>query len=162
MLAAPNVQSALDKLVRKGLPSIRLIHSCDHFSNAYGLNRFLALLVGLFVESPKRQGAPVFLDRRRVAAITHDPGCSSGAADPWAHCLGKTHDIDLERADDCRHDPRPPATAGRITANVLIIRHGINTAAIPALPTIRVRGKSVPPLPDVALTRQVAPYHALK
>ena len=159
MLATPAVVAALNTLIRPGLPSIRLIHSCDHFSNAYGLNRFLTLLIGEFVKV--HRGQPnVFVSHSRLAAITHPAGCPV-LPQPWLSCHGRTHTIDLEMALDCRFDPKPPVSAGRITANVLIIRHGINTAAIPSLPTIIVNGKPVPPLPDIALTRQMMSYRAL-
>jgi hypothetical protein len=166
------VLGALDGLIRKDLPSIRLIHSCDHFSNAYGLNRFLTLLIGEFVKTNRGQPG-VFVSRRRLAAVTHpaDNKCPNppppwrfggpGSPQPWWSCHGRTHGLDLVEALDCRFDPQPPVPAEKLHANVLIIRHGINTAAIPSLPVIIVGGSPVPPLPDIALPRQMTAYRAL-
>lgn len=154
------VPDELDGLIRHNLPRIRLIHSCDHFSNAYALNRFLALLVGEFLKT--QRGQDIFVPRRRIAAIRHR-GCAPPPANPrpWSHCHGQIHDIDLEQLNDCRYPPGKAGSAETLTANVLIIRHGINTAAIPSLPTVTISGNTMPPLPDIALTRQIIPYHVL-
>ena len=45
-----DVVDALNRLIRNPLPEIHLISSCRHFANAYGLNRFLAILVSRFLQ----------------------------------------------------------------------------------------------------------------
>ena len=146
-------------LVRKNLPPIRLVHSCDYFSNAYGLNRLLTLLVGQFIQE-RLQRAEVFFPRRRLAAIRHPGGVPcTGRPQRWLSCHGKHHEIDLVEANDCRHDPKRLVSAESLRPNVLIIRHGIDTTAMRSLPVITIDGITLPRMPDVALPRQMIAYH---
>jgi hypothetical protein len=141
--------AALAALVAKATAKVRLIHSCTHFSNAYGLNRFLVLLIGRCLEALSGPGS-VFIGQRRVA---EPPGvvCKHPTPTPInpTDCLGKPHELILELARDCRAPANPPVAAGMLTANVVIIRHGLDNRSLPAWP------------PRIPLSRQLTPYHPL-
>ncbi len=146
-ITPPNkdVKAALDTMIRTPLPQIHLVHSCDHFSNSYGLNHFLVLLIAHFLSTERGQ-KDIFIPGRNVASVTGVGGhvCTGN----WLTCHGQQHEIQLVEATDCRADPNPPKQAEKLTANVLIIRHGLDSSVSS-------------PLPDVALPRQTIPYHPL-
>jgi len=167
----PGAAAALAALVAKATAKVRLIHSCTHFSNAYGLNRFLVLLIGRYLEALRGPGS-IFIGQRRVAeppgvvckhptpinptdclGKPHELNPTDCLGKPHelnpTDCLGKPHELNLEQALDCRRPVNPPVAAGMLTANVVIIRHGLDNRSLPAWP------------PRIPLSRQLTPYHPL-
>ena len=60
-------------------------------------------------------------------------------------CHGEDHEVDLVDAPNCWDKPGT-ATIEILEANVVIIRHGVDPSVLP-------------PLPDIALPRQMTAYH---
>jgi hypothetical protein len=117
----------LEAIVRPGaeLPGLLWVYPCDHFGNAYGLNRFLALLVARFLQR-HRGRRDVLLPGYRLAGVEcrHDPpGAAEGRA--WA-CHGRPHKITLEHRPACWERPDPPVTRRLVAEfNVLVLRLGV-------------------------------------
>jgi len=148
----PGAAAALAALTAKATATkVRLIHGCTHFSNAYGLNRFLVLLIGRYLETLSGPGS-VFIGQRRVAcerAVPPGVVCNHPPPITPADCLGKPHDVNLALAPNCRAPAIPAAPAEVLAANAVIIRHGLDNRALPAWP------------PRIPLSRQMTPYHPL-
>jgi len=121
-----NLKNKLRAALRKPLPQLQFFIECTHFSNCYSLNRYLALLFGALIEQETSQ--PVFLYGRRIIDIqsiqTHHV-CADDADD----CHGKMHRVTWAPMPDCRGAPNT-STMNFVDANILILRHGIDTAAL--------------------------------
>jgi len=147
----PGAAAALAALVATATAKVRLIHSCTHFSNVYGLNRFLVLLIGRYLEAGGGQGS-VFIGQRRIACEQQNPPgvvCMHPPPINPTACLGQPHELNLVQALDCRKLVNPPVAGGVLIANVVIIRHGLASRALPVWP------------PRIPLSRQMTPYHPL-
>jgi hypothetical protein len=136
------IVKALERVVRKKLPKITLVCSCTHFSNAYGLNRFLTLLVARYMQ--------LYRDRPYVLRFGKHLNCVRGVGTHTCYgnpitCHGEDHEVDLVDAPHCAGKPGTVVSES-LSANVLIIRHGIDSSILP-------------PVPDVMLPRQIMPYH---
>lgn len=139
-----NVREKVRSVLRQPIPSVRLVYECTHFSHCYCLNRFLALLVGAVLDELKL-GESVFIPKARlehIEGIAPDHTCRGD----FKACHGGRHRATLIARDDCRqsvqqHSQRP---AGTLEPNVLIIRHGIDTADIPLDATPRVSRHLLP------------------
>jgi hypothetical protein len=138
--------TALDGLVRPELPTLRLVHSCDHFANAYPLNRFLTLLVAAYIERDLKRTNPLVKGYRLREIHKHDSSCPGH----YAKCDGEDHRVDLEAHADCQSNPTGPATPPDWPKafNLIIIRHGIDFSP-PSRPF---------PIPFVDLPRQTMAY----
>lgn len=138
------VFDSLKRIVRDPLPDIHLIFGCDHFGNAYGLNRFLTLLLARYLELNGFND--VLIPRRKVDTVdgvSHT--CVKGG---WRTCHGRPHKVNMVENNDCR---KPPGTSiiDSKNADVVVVRHGIDPSVLP---------KAVP---DIALTRQMTSYSPL-
>ena len=123
------IQNRLEKLVRRPVPTIRLLYECTHFSTCYGLNRFLGLLM---VKHLEKTGSPLFLmDQRRLKDITSAD--SHQCLNNPDGCHGMNHEVTWEELPDCRQPPT--GVTGKFSANVLVIRHGIDLGDYPYDPT---------------------------
>ena len=94
---------ALDLMVRKNLPQITLVCSCTHFSNAYGLNRFLTLLIARYME--------LYRNRRDVLRFGKNLKCVRGISPHTCYgspitCHGEDHEVDLVNAPECQDRQR--------------------------------------------------------
>jgi len=132
----------LDGLVRTPVPKITLICSCTHFSNAYGLNRFLTLLIARYLELYRGQSDVLRLGKN-VKSVQGINGHTCHG-NPIT-CHGEDHEVELVDATRCAGRPGT-AVVDTIQANIVIIRHGIDPS-------------NLPPVPDVMLPRQMMPYH---
>jgi hypothetical protein len=131
----PAIRSKVSYLLRDPLPEVRVVFECDHFSNCYGLNRFLALLIARVLE--EKQGPVLFPGYRVVDLIPQAAPhtCqakaynASNPMDPDA-CHGWRHDVVVQEYRDCTKDKNDPTRWGDVDdkfwyANVLILRNGI-------------------------------------
>ncbi len=139
---APDIRNRLDRMLRiELLDAVHLVHSCDHFPIAYGLNRFLVLLIAAHLNRPD-----LIISGKRthwVSGILHQ--CRGTQ---YELCYGRDHTVGLVDAETC-WEPRAqhPAVAKKLEANIVIIRHGIDANA--QLGTV---------LPDIPVPRQALPY----
>ena len=143
----------LDGLIRPSILNndlrVTLVHPCSHFSNCYGLNRFLVLLLAKYLTEKYNINT-----LRSYTGILEVKGCHHHICNNHAaSCYGREHEVtfcDL----DCSVRPgqeealRPPEIF-----DVVVIRHGITA------PTFNVRiGKKV--VQRKSNPRQILPYHA--
>lgn len=139
------VRQDIDKILRSDVPEeLHLIHDCTHFPNVYPLNRFLVLLIAEYLGRPG-----LLMPRRRVLEVnSHDISrhlCSGS----HIACHGEEHDVHMMNAPHCLLPFDPHATVVEtINANAVIIRHGIDVHTL-----------TQPHLPDIALPRQLPPFH---
>jgi hypothetical protein len=136
------VDAELSKLVIDPLPEITLVHQCDHFSQCYGLNRLLVLLIAKYLESNRQ--SPLRAGNRVTAVDASKTGTSHSCGNP-SICHGEDHEVTIEEAD-CRGGKGQRSTQ---TANVVIIRHGVD-------PPAYIFGGTPVSNPH---PRQVLPYH---
>lgn len=143
-LAQAGIQKELPKLLRPHMPTVRLVYECEHFSACYGLNRFLALLVGRYLEGRSVEGrGSILMAKRRLKDLRSIEKSHHCGADP-VECHGKRHRATLVEFPDCG------GVAGNEVrlqqpVNVLVIRHGLDLSEFHEDPT--------PPL-----FRQLLPY----
>lgn len=134
------IRNELKILIGASVPDLELVHSCDHFSRCYALNRFLALLVAQYIEDEHRK--KVLRSRVQVEDVT---GSSHQCANNPISCHGRDHDVTF-RESDCRISGTS-SKAGPY--NVVIVRHGVNP------PTYILHHSSGP----ISHPRQILPYH---
>jgi hypothetical protein len=135
------VTRALNRILRDPLPNIYVVVECTHFSACYGINRFLALLVGRYIEQIH---AGVFLFRSRVGNLRSiDSHNCSGDPDV---CHGRMHEATIVGVSDCMGRSAGGLNV-TVEANVLVIRHGLDISHLRFDPT--------PPV-----SRQLVPYQA--
>jgi FAD binding domain len=139
------LRQQLDRLLRKPVPSVRLLYECSHFSACYPINRFLALLFARYLEEDLARG-PVLLGGRRVLDIT-SADSHRCQFDPVG-CHGKAHDVAWVGLPDCRQGQTN--IQGSLAANVLVIRHGIDLTDY------------TPPDPTPPLFRQLLPFTSVQ
>jgi hypothetical protein len=121
----------LNSLLKDPLPEVKMVFECDHFSQCYGMNRFIGLLIGTYLE--RRSRTRVFFPGRRVKDIESCDRtvhvCQHNAPD----CHGKMHRVALVEWPDCRGVAGRPAES--FEANILVLRHGLLDNALPYDPT---------------------------
>jgi hypothetical protein len=115
---------------------IKYVHHCTHFSRCYSLNHFLVLLLAMAGENPRID------DQLGVDNVVGVAPHICGNNPPVCH--GMEHDVSLHHQPLC-YGPRG-RQAGKETAHVVVIRHGIQ-------PNPAFAGTPL----DFA--RQVMPYH---
>lgn len=121
-----SLQSDIHRLLRDPLPDVRMVYECSHFTQCYGLNRFLVLLVGKYLEKFTNAGQ-VFYGGRKVKSLKGRAPhvCKSDASD----CHGKDHEVSLVECSDCTGNEG--AIADQFEANVLVLRHGLDMTGLP-------------------------------
>jgi hypothetical protein len=134
----PAVAAEIQTLFRTPFPEITLVHSCEHFSRCYALNRFVALLViATALKNKKiryvRNAGIASVTATRSGGVTH--ACSNART-----CHGKDHDVTIARRV-CGAPPGSPSPLGSF--NVLILRHGLDRPAR-RKPTLKVRRQLLP------------------
>lgn len=127
------LKAELDSLLRNPLPQVRMIYECDHFSHAYCINRFVALMIGKFLEQRFGPDTVLLAGRRLIDIRSADPNLHRCNCDATL-CHGNLHVAEWHRLPDCRYPP-DTTQGGHIDANVLILRHGIDNADLPWDPT---------------------------
>lgn len=141
----PAVQQDIDKILRPDVPKeLHLIHDCTHFPNVYPLNRFLVLLIAEHLGRPG-----LLMPRRRVLEVNSSDTRRHICSGSHIACHGEEHDVHLVNAPHCLLPFNPHATVVEtVNANAVIIRHGIDVHTL-----------TQPHLPDIALPRQLPPFH---
>jgi hypothetical protein len=150
-LKDPTVRAALATLLPSAPPDLRLVHPCTHFSLAYGFNRFLVLLIDAYYAG---LGHPSLLipcasvDTVKEVSPHTCLGPGMTAPNPW-RCLGEPHTVALVPTAHPGCILTPPTPPGPLSADVVILRHGV-TGPAPLL---------VPALTAVDRPRQLLPIH---
>jgi hypothetical protein len=120
-----DLQAAIDGSIRVGrdVASLRLIQSCTHFASCYALNRFLVLLLAEYLRRFHR--AETILERGRLNSVSSDT-CPGGSA---TACRGKRHRVKVQHDHKCDIPGSPAERFEEIGADVLVVRHGIESPA---------------------------------
>lgn len=150
----PAIRDRVALCLRDPLPEVRLVFECDHFSNCYGLNRFLTLIVSRVLESDAKRKVLV-PESRVMDLVPQSPHVckmmsynEDDPSDPDA-CHGWWHAVYLRQSPDCHKETIAPIDgSGRSffwNANVLILRHGVR-------PSTFEQSLSTP------CSRQILPY----
>ncbi len=147
-LQLANVQRALRALVRPVVPAVRLVYECDHFSAAYGLNRFLALLIGNYLESKSAAGpGSILISGHRLKDLRSDEKGHNCDYDP-VECHGKRHRAKLVGFPQCWGGEGKEVVLNT-PVNVLVIRHGLDQSEFHRDPTPPLFRQMLPfSLPD--------------
>lgn len=145
------VMAALAKVLPATPPAVNLVHPCSHFSTGYAFNRFLVLLIDSYYTG---LGFPSLLipcaSVASVAPILPHACLAPGMVAPVPlFCLGQPHTVTLLPSSHSGCVAAPPSPPGPLTADVVIIRHGV-TGPAPLL---------VPALTAVDRPRQLLPLH---
>ena len=137
----PEISAALDSIVgSRNVFGVVLSHSCTHFAPSYALNRFLALLVGWWLQSKRGDRPLVLRSGERLVRVSDPQGhvCVAG-------CWGIPH-----LATTIQHScisaalvTTPPAPSHWL-CDGLVIRHGIETHALKMVEPRRVLRQSPP------------------
>jgi hypothetical protein len=115
------LHEAIEAELRDPDPDIHLMYGCKHFGNCYGINRFLTLLVAIYLEQKLKR--PILLPCKRavdIQPLSDGHACAGSAID----CHGQMHRITWQSTIDCRNSKGPDT--GCLDANVLVLRHGID------------------------------------
>jgi hypothetical protein len=143
------IHQALDNIIRADVINRRLqvtlVHRCEHFSNCYGLNRFLVLLVGRHLRD--KHSIQSFRPR---TVVTKVDGVSHTCNNDPPVCHGQEHKVSLGESYCWTKAGRENAL-GAANFEVVVIRHGIE----PPLFTFVRSSASRQSNP-----RQILPYHA--
>jgi hypothetical protein len=133
------VMRAIDGALRDDFESVKLIYSCDHFTNSYPLNRFLVLLIATFLErETNRKVLVASRNIHEIVGIGHT--CLSAAT-----CFATSHKIQLANAPLCYEKARP--IDDWLEADIIVIRHGIQGHPTPAIADIDFPRQILPLLP---------------
>jgi hypothetical protein len=135
----PQVRIGLQFVLRSNVPAVSLVHGCDHFGNAYGLNRFLVLLIAAHLNR-----RDLIIDGKRTVAVVGQGHKCVG----YVQCHGEDHDVLLASDPDCSQPCNNVPVLPPLKAKVVVIRHGVDRQALPH-----------PKVPDIAIPRQLPPYH---
>ena len=150
-LTFPAVRVALTNLLPAKPPDLKLFHPCAHFSQCYGFNRFLVLLIDAYNTS---NGAPSMLipcaGVNTVSPVPPHACLGPGMAAPNPRlCLGRPHTVTFLSSSHPACVMAPPAPPGPQVAYVVILRHGV-TGPGPLL---------APALTAIDRPRQLLPIH---
>lgn len=145
------VAQALDNLIRQDVLDKRievtLVHRCDHFSNCYGLNRFLVLLLDKHLRV--KYGIHSL---RPHTVVTEVSGTGHTCGNVPTACHGRKHEVTFGQSY-CWTRRNHEKPAGKDYFEVVIIRHGIDP------PTFTLTSRSTP-VKRQSNPRQILPYHA--
>lgn len=108
----------LGEMTGRPFDQVLLVHSCDHFSSCYALNRFVALLIDEVVLIHLGRNSIVPGHRLRAARPLPSAPHTCGP-----HCWGPDHEVEIETASTCFGKSGP---AVRMRVSGLVVRHGIN------------------------------------
>lgn len=144
-LSDPNVWSNLGTLLA-GRPELKLVHTCEHLTPFYALNRFLVLLIARYID--QTTGTSVIERQTAVTAVSTASRSHSCALNA-SQCHGEDHDVELSDWSYCA-DKSAASPKSHEQFNVVIVRHGINVG-VPAFAA----------LTPIAQPRQVLPYYLL-
>jgi hypothetical protein len=154
-LTFPAIKAALARLLPAKPPDLKLVHPCTHFSQCYGFNRFLVLLIDAYYQSLKFP--PLLIPCAGVAAVTEIlPHTCLGPGmvlpDP-RRCFGHPHTVAFNSSFHPGCVTARPAPPGPRVADVVIIRHGVTGPApllVPALTAIDRPRQSLPIHPSAS------------
>jgi len=144
-LSDPGVRSNL-RVLLAGMPDLKLVHTCEHLTPFYALNRFLVLLIARYVE--RTTGTSIIEQQTAVTAVSAASSPHVCALSP-SLCHGEDHDVELSDWNYCA-DNSAGSPKAREQFNVVVVRHGI-AAGVPAFAA----------LTPIAQPRQVLPYYLL-
>jgi hypothetical protein len=141
-----SLTNALSRILAN-CPQISLVYRCTHFSNYYGLNRFVSLLLATHLKENLYR-SNVLIPGVTVRSVTGT--AHTCASDPKV-CHLQQHKVDLDSYLDCRSIPGTSALS--TTEDIVVIRYGLSSpTAAPLL---------APPLSHwagLSRTRHLLPY----
>ena len=154
-LSVTDVYQSLEQLFPVAPPYVVLVYREPYFTNYYGLNRFLVLLVDHFLR--KKFGQATLRPETMIIDVstknTDGHVCMVQVGGEWQPaggyraptCHGRNHEVFLQDTQGISSDQ----------FNVIIVRHGLlhNTVPLPPLPQ-----EALEKLPLVH-SRQLLPYH---
>lgn len=130
-----SVKATVNLLVQPRNPTrVRLIHPCTHFSNCYGLNRFVALLIRQCIFEDL--GVDTVSGQTKVRSVRPDLGSGHPANCPDG-CWGQPHFVELLKGAGC--DASGNARPSGQDYHGVVIRHGTDQHT-----SARVRRHSLP------------------
>jgi hypothetical protein len=126
-----NIESTLKGIMRykPGDLKIKIVYGCTHFSNCYGLNRILTLLIAKYMQND--YGQILYPSARIVKVVGAGSHVgTNGCRNKASFCHGKEHDIFFEEVR-CLKSQYPAVKTERQKLpdgpyNIVIIRHGID------------------------------------
>jgi hypothetical protein len=136
----PAVRSVLRNILDQYATSVKLVYSCDHFANAYPLNRFMVLLISRFIET--EHDVQTLVPKTRLFDI-QPSGNHKHCGYEHATCAGEDHEVELMDAPAC-WDRSKPGTTRKVDANFIVIRHGIDSTVLPGLQSIKFPRQLLP------------------
>lgn len=154
-LNQPDVEKALAKLLKGGASEVKLVYRCEHFTNYYGLNRFLVLLVAHYIA--KRDNirvVDVLMPQKSVEHVRPAAHAASHTCGAPLGCHGIDHEVDLRSEPFCWKTGSSTGISSTIPVNVVVIRYGVDrrTSTFP-LPT------PLRPLLQLSRPQHLLPYY---
>lgn len=129
-LEISEVIQGLKRLLHNAPDNVRLVYPCNHFTNEYGLNRFLVLLLAKYLEQTRKQKA--LYPFRSVTDIASDDGHQCTIVDR-SRCYGHPHRVILVPHPECWSAPAG-GPEEKLDANVIVLRLGIDPTKVPKPP----------------------------
>jgi hypothetical protein len=140
LLDNSNIGNKLDDLLKVWLnenAEISLVFRRNYFTNYYSLNRFLVLLIARYLQDKHKHNHTVLYKNREISSIRpkghkcmtknkNSQGTwmpTTKKSDGTRSCYGREHTVILKDVND-------ETTTDKLTANIIIIRHGLNTDSI--------------------------------
>lgn len=132
---------SVSNLLRRPLPKVTLIATCDHFPLVYPLNHFLALLFAKTIK--KLYGIKdVILYSHRIDHIRSDDPNHKCNFDAFK-CYGEQHTVETVESTQC--GGKPTTIAGpTYKPNIVVVRHGAVTKVTKKF-ECRIRGRQILP-----------------
>jgi hypothetical protein len=136
------VRTRLSRLLAGRPKKVQLVHNCIHLSPYYGLNRFLTLLISVYLK--RFENSDVI--RPKTGIISIRPVSPHDCAKP-EHCHGEMHKVTFSSWPSCKDGALSPShSAGQF--NVIVTRHGIGDTE-----------KAFDTLTPLARPRMILPYY---
>jgi hypothetical protein len=159
LLSDRGFRSAMQAAMPTRMPtSLRIFYRCEHLTAFYGLNRFLAYLVAIYLD--KYQGALQNILNPRwtlvdVQSRTKTHHCNTADS---TGCIGVMHNLKLAQDPFCYRAQK--GSQMTVQANVIILRFGFDRLTVPRppLPKTSVR-VTTSEIVEMLQSRQHAPYH---
>jgi len=145
LLELQTTKETLEKLIRRPLPRVRLVHSCSHFSSSYPANRFLVQLVATYLLRHHPDRLETLYSHKKLCKLE---GIGHQCDGKEKTCGNQRHRYSTCEVEKCGGPDGPHKDVDK-EADLVIIRHGLHD--IDRLPQ---------PLQElvIAKCRQILPY----
>jgi hypothetical protein len=108
---------------------IKMSYSCDHFSGCYPLNRFLALLIGRYIDKGKESSESVFWEKTSVIKIVSNDNshiCKANTENSADDCANYPHKVYFAKNFVCENTKEDKPEFSKVYRRI-IIRYGISS-----------------------------------